>query len=45
MSDIKHRVKWIDVARGFAILFVVMHHAGTYERALFSTSAAPLNSI
>jgi len=30
------RAGWIDLTKGFAILFVVMHHAGTYDRAIFS---------
>ena len=45
MSQPAARARWIDVTRGFAILFVVMHHAGTYERALFSVPEHGLSDI
>ncbi|HEX7783081.1 MAG TPA: acyltransferase, partial [Sphingobium sp.] len=30
------RLKWVDLAKGIAIFLVAMHHAGIYERAIFS---------
>lgn len=45
MAESLSRARWIDVTRGFAILFVVMHHAGTYERALFSVPTDGVNDI